>query len=295
MNNLGLVYLDALGVPRDATRARQWFEKAAGLGNVNAMHNLGVLHSRGEGAKPDLAKALEWQEKAAAGGHVGAMADLGVRFANGVGVARDDVKAREWFERAAEKGNASAMHNLGIFYNNGRGAAEDVAKARYWFAKAATAGHEDAPGEIERLDIRRANAVGDPAEAMRLQEVRAARLEAAETKSNGKPGSETAGSQMSAAWYALFAREPARSLAWSERANGIAPGDKAIATNRAHALMQLGRLDEARAIYLTFRDGSDASGKPWKTIIAEDFAELRKAGLMHPFMAQVETALGISP
>jgi TPR repeat protein len=40
MNGLGAIYKDGDGVPRDPKVARQWFEKAAALGNPEAKQNL---------------------------------------------------------------------------------------------------------------------------------------------------------------------------------------------------------------------------------------------------------------
>jgi tetratricopeptide (TPR) repeat protein len=59
-------------------------------------------------------------------------------------------------------------------------------------------------------------------------------------------------------------------------------------TNRAHALMFLGRVDEARAVYLRYRGENVQNGKAWETVVLEDFAELRKAGLTHPLMDEIE-------
>jgi hypothetical protein len=51
--------------------------------------------------------------------------------------------------------------------------------------------------------------------------------------------------------------------------------------------MFLGRIDEARAIYLHYR-GQKASGdSTWETDILDDFSELRKAGLTNPLMDEI--------
>ena len=53
--------------------------------------------------------------------------------------------------------------------------------------------------------------------------------------------------------------------------------------------MFLGRTDEARALYLKYRGRKDVSeGKSWETVVQEDFAELRKAGLSDPLMDTIE-------
>jgi TPR repeat protein len=40
MNGMGVIYHEGNGVPRDLRLAREWFEKAAALGNPEARQNL---------------------------------------------------------------------------------------------------------------------------------------------------------------------------------------------------------------------------------------------------------------
>jgi hypothetical protein len=58
--------------------------------------------------------------------------------------------------------------------------------------------------------------------------------------------------------------------------------------NRAHALMFLNRVDEARVLYLKYRGQKVEGDKSWEAAILEDFAELQKAGLTHPLMQEIE-------
>ena len=67
----------------------------------------------------------------------------------------------------------------------------------------------------------------------------------------------------------------------------IAPGETFIAGKRAHALMFLGRVDEARSIYLGHR-GEQANGQPWEKLTLDDFAALRNVGLSHPLMEEIQ-------
>jgi hypothetical protein len=53
--------------------------------------------------------------------------------------------------------------------------------------------------------------------------------------------------------------------------------------------MFLGRIDEARALYLKYRGQKDVlDGKSWGALILADFADLRKAGLSNPLMDEIE-------
>jgi len=69
-----------------------------------------------------------------------------------------------------------------------------------------------------------------------------------------------------------------------------------IETNRAHALMFLGRSKESRTLYLAHKGKPvwEQDHRKWERVIADDFAEFRKAGLTHPMMANIEKELGVS-
>ena len=86
---------------------------------------------------------------------------------------------------------------------------------------------------------------------------------------------------------ALFARVFTKALTASDRAHALFPDDLSIETNHAHALMFIGREEECKALYLAHK-GEAIHGKLWERVIAEDFAEFRKAGLTHPMMADIE-------
>jgi TPR repeat protein len=265
---LGGLYADGFGVVQDYAKAREWYEKAA-----------------------------EWYEKAADKGDAMAMFNLGILYDRGFGVAQDYGKAREWYEKAADKGNAGAMNNLGWLYANGFGVAQDYAKAREWYEKAADKGAAMAMTNLERLSIKEAAEAGRYAEALELQEAKAAKVETAETKRGGQPGEETAQELKDVAWYALFAREFTKALTASDRAHAFLSDDLGIETNRAHALMFVGRAEHSKALYLAHKGKpvSQRDARLWEHVIAEDFAEFRKAGLTHPMMADIEKELGVSP
>jgi tetratricopeptide (TPR) repeat protein len=73
----------------------------------------------------------------------------------------------------------------------------------------------------------------------------------------------------------------------------LMPDDLSFETNRAHALLSRG--DEAKALYLAYKGRTMSDNQSWEQIIALDFAEFRKAGLIHPMMAEIESVLGIAP
>jgi TPR repeat protein len=296
MVNLGLLYDNGEGVTQDYAKAREWYEKGAEKDNATAMVNLGWLYANGQGVTQDYVKAREWYEKAADKDNANAMVNLGLLYDNGEGVTQDYAKAREWYEKAADKDNATAMVNLGWLYENGQGVTQDYVKAREWYEKGAAKDNTDALTHLERLPISEAAGAGRFAEALKLQEALAAKREAVETKREGKPGKETAHSLNEVAWRALFAQEFTKALTVADRAHTLLPDDLMIETNRAHALMFLGRGRESKALYLAYKGKplSEQDARLWERTIAEDFAEFRKAGLTHPMMARIEKELRVS-
>ncbi len=82
----------------------------------------------------------------------------------------------------------------------------------------------------------------------------------------------------------------------ADSALGQFPDDLALIVKRGHALAFLGRTAEAKAVYLEHKDKRvrSQSYRTWKQVDETDFKQLRKAGLEHPLMAEVEQELGIA-
>ena len=123
----------------------------------------------------------------------------------------------------------------------------------------------------ESIAIRRRLAAQDPSNAQSARDL---------LVSSGKFGT--------VAYHAVLARDFAMALTASDEALELAPLYVSFQTNRAHALMMLGRIDEARAIYLRYRGQTVEGDETWETAIAGDFAEMRKAGITHPLMDEIE-------
>jgi TPR repeat protein len=234
-------------------------------------------------------QAHEWYYKAVVKGDTRALSKVGWLYENGFGLPQDYAKAFEWYEKGAENGDAISMRNLGVFYYNGWSVAQDYAKAREWYKRAADKGDARAMDYLEKLSITEAAGAGRYAEALQLEEALAAKVEAMETKRKGKLGDETAQALHGVAWQALFARDFPKALGAADRAHALLPDDLAIETNRAHALMFLGRGEESKALYLAHKGEPMSDDKLWERAIAEDFAKFRKAGLTHPMMAEIES------
>jgi len=174
---------------RDYAKALESFQKAAGLGNAEAMCDIAMMYNTGwgPGFPQNNDKAIEWFEKAvkqgnetakeplenlkkmmksyaeqgqriqkaAEQGDATAQYSLGSRYDTrygDMGVPKDDVKAAEWYQKAAEQGNPMAQQDLGRMYEDGRGVRQSNAKAIEWYEKASQQGmFQDANAGLKRL------------------------------------------------------------------------------------------------------------------------------------------------
>ncbi len=138
--NLGQMYANGQGVPKDEQQAVAWYRKAAEQGLAMAQYNLGVMYDKGRGVPKDEQQAVAWYRKAAEQELAMAQNNLGVTYRDGEGVPKDDQQAVVWYRKAAEQGYASAQANLGEMYRDGQGVPKDEQQAAAWYRKAAEQG-----------------------------------------------------------------------------------------------------------------------------------------------------------
>lgn len=70
-------------------------------GQAVAQHNIGLLYENGWGVPRNYAQAAYWYRRAAVQGYPNAANDLARMYGLGLGVARDTVQSYVWFTRAA--------------------------------------------------------------------------------------------------------------------------------------------------------------------------------------------------
>ena len=90
----------------------QSFQKAAEQGNAEASANLGFMYANGQGVPKDEAKAVYWYQKAAEQGNAWALYNLGEMYRDGSGVPQDYTKAVQFLQKAAEQGYPVAQDEL---------------------------------------------------------------------------------------------------------------------------------------------------------------------------------------
>ena len=155
---------------------------------------------------------------------------------------------------------------------------------------------EDAIAELPYLEMNAKAAAafraGDYTKAAAAAAKIAEAKEKAEREKAGKPGQETATELLGLSWYRLFARDFKGALAASEHAIAIQPDMFELATNKAHALMFLGRQREARALYRRYKGRTlKDNGKLWEQTVLDDFKEFEEHGLKHRQMAEIKALL----
>lgn len=179
---LGTMYDDGQGVPKNDAEAAKWFLKAAEQGDAMAQSNLGLMYASGRGVTKDETEAVKWHLKAAAQGLANAEFGLGVMYANGQGVPENREEAKkwyhkaqeqnyagviEWFHSAAEKGDVQAQFCLGVVHFSGRGVPVDQNEALKWFLKAAEGRHAKAQYWLGCWFNRREGTSNNKTEAMK--------------------------------------------------------------------------------------------------------------------------------
>jgi tetratricopeptide (TPR) repeat protein/CHAT domain-containing protein len=147
--------------------------------------------------------------------------------------------------------------------------------------------------DIARRQVEQLDRAGKHLEALALQRRLATQIEKAEIASTGRPGAKTVGALVDVARYALLARDFRTALAASSRAHALAPLDLSVETNRAHALLFLGRVGEARALYRAYKGKpiSLTGNRLWEDVVADDIELLQKRGLDHRAFGQIEAEL----
>jgi len=82
--------------------------------NADASFLIALAYDQGSIVKKDITKALQWYEKAATLGDIDAIMITGWRYYKGKGCEKNYKKATIWFEKAATLGDKEAIGLLSI-------------------------------------------------------------------------------------------------------------------------------------------------------------------------------------
>ena len=135
----------------DLQRALEWIQKAAEGENTAAMYSLGKLYLEGEVVPPDLKHAIELFEKAAMKEHDYAAYRLGRLYLSGEKNEKNVELAMEWLGQAAGANNSYALYTLGKLFLTGEDAPKDIERSIDYFKRAAEGGNEYAEFQLGKL------------------------------------------------------------------------------------------------------------------------------------------------
>ena len=79
-----------------------------------AKYNVAIMYTDGRGIPKDETKATEWYLSAADQGYLLAQSTLGLRYKAGLGVQRDMVQALKWLILAVDRGDARARKDRDV-------------------------------------------------------------------------------------------------------------------------------------------------------------------------------------
>ncbi len=136
---LGQMNLTGTGTEKELSQAKDYFEKAAALDNVDALYGLGKLYLNKEFAEADTQKAVDYLTSAAEKGHSYAQYALGKLFLTD---KIDTINTQSayyalyWLEEAAKQDNTDAQCLLGKVLLQGEVTDQDTDRAAALLKKA---------------------------------------------------------------------------------------------------------------------------------------------------------------
>jgi tetratricopeptide (TPR) repeat protein len=108
---------------------------------------------------------------------------------------------------------------------------------------------------------------------------------------NDDSKSQLAGALGSLSFALLFNHRPGDALVAAQEALSLNPAAVWVETNRAHALLFLGRSEDATTVYIEYRDRLVFEDKTFAQAVIEDFAKFRKYGIDTPEMKAIAALL----
>ena len=133
-------------------------------------------------------------------------------------------------------------------------------------------------------------ATGDAAGALESARQRVAvaqRILTTAAPDNIKDRTSLAGALGGLAWVLVLDKQPQQALDAANEALTLDSSLLFLQSNKADALLLLGRFDEAKAIYLANTDKKFPDGETFAAVVRKDFATMRKFGIDTPDMKRI--------
>lgn len=147
---LAYLYEKGRGVDADLPMAFHWYLQAAQNGLTAAEYKVGMFYlSDSQAVAKSPAKAKQWLEKAANRGYVDAQLQLGLLYEEGTLASQSQKQENEkialgWYKKAADAGDMNGQMAVATFYLMGWGTEADSLEAYKWFKASASQGNEEA-------------------------------------------------------------------------------------------------------------------------------------------------------
>lgn len=147
---LGQAYARGVYGKQDLEQAAQWYQKAADQGQIAALVNLGGMYRQGRGVPRDDARAEALWREASQSSSTGAnsarynLADLYIAQGK-------FEQARKLLLEAAKRGHPRAQFTLGSMYADAQGVERNEQTAYAWFSMAVENGYVGAAGRRDEM------------------------------------------------------------------------------------------------------------------------------------------------
>jgi TPR repeat protein len=147
----GVYYVKGFGIPRDFDKAKDWLNKAAEKGSLEAKFELAKMRELGLGYTADPVLAMTQMEELAQQGDMSAQYRLGFLYDTGRGIyAKDKGKAYSYYLEAAKQGHKEAQYHIGLLLADKENLSRDLKAAYFWFWCASSQGVDEAALEMRR-------------------------------------------------------------------------------------------------------------------------------------------------
>ncbi len=119
----------------DRKLAFDYFLKSADKGYPQAMHQVGLLFKEGIGAPRDISKMEQYLLKAADSGFIPSITALADMYEQGTTLPKNERRAFKYSKLAAGVGIPGYMYRVATQYRDGIGTEQNIELSEYWFQK----------------------------------------------------------------------------------------------------------------------------------------------------------------
>ena len=146
-----LILEDVEAAPQEVEKALDYLKKAVAAENPYAAYFLGKLYEKGQHVPQNIAEAVRLYTMSAAQENDFAAYRLGKLYLGGEGILRDVEQAVRWLTFAADRKNQFAEYALGVLYFKGEDVPRDIPKALEYLKRSADQGNQFAQYRLGKL------------------------------------------------------------------------------------------------------------------------------------------------